>query len=82
MSRVVVGRNADEVYFAVADDGVGIPTSGASNGTGLVGMRDRISAVGGELEVVSSPGAGTTVRGVVPIDGHSPAPPPSVEAPG
>jgi hypothetical protein len=32
-------------------------------------MRDRIGAVGGELEIVSSRGAGTTVRGTVPLDG-------------
>jgi signal transduction histidine kinase len=29
-------------------------------------MQDRIGAVGGDLEIVSSPGRGTTVRGTVP----------------
>jgi signal transduction histidine kinase len=29
-------------------------------------MRDRIGAVGGELEIVSQPGRGTTVRMLVP----------------
>lgn len=79
---VVVGRNRHEAYFSIADDGVGMSTAGVSDGMGLVGMRDRIGAIGGELEVVSSPGAGTTVRGMVPIDGPSPSPPPSVERPG
>jgi signal transduction histidine kinase len=78
---VIVGRDRDKVYFIVADDGVGIATPSASDGIGLVGMRDRISAVGGELEVISSPGAGTTVRGVVPIDGPSPMGLGSVEGP-
>jgi signal transduction histidine kinase len=33
---------------------------------GMRNMRDRISAVGGDIDVVSAPGAGTLVRGVVP----------------
>jgi signal transduction histidine kinase len=77
---IVVGRNQDEVYFTVADDGVGMTTTGASDGTGLIGMRDRIGAIGGELEIVSSPGAGTTIRGTAPTDGPAPAPPPPLKA--
>ena len=71
---VVVGRDVDKVYFSVADDGVGMAMADGDDGMGLVDMRDRIGAVGGELEVVSSPGVGTTVRGTVPIHGHSPPP--------
>ena len=37
-------------------------------GDGLIGMRDRIGAVGGTLDIVSSPGQGTTVRGTIPVD--------------
>lgn len=79
---VVVGRNRDGVYFSVADDGVGMAMAGGGVDVRLVGMRDRIGAVGGELEVISSPGMGTTVRGTVPTDGPSPAPPQSVEESG
>jgi signal transduction histidine kinase len=49
--------------FAVTDDGNGFDTSQTGYGTGLQGMADRLSALGGSLEVASSPGAGTTVTG-------------------
>jgi len=54
--------------FAIADDGVGMAEPESADGDGLIGMRDRIGAVGGELEIVSSPGVGTTVRGTIPLD--------------
>ena len=63
---VTVGRDRDRVQFAISDDGVGIDHSERGDGDGLVGMRDRVGAVGGELEIISSPGRGTTVRGTIP----------------
>jgi signal transduction histidine kinase len=53
--------------FAVADDGRGFDTSGVASGSGLQGMADRLAAVGGSLEVRSSPGRGTTVAGRLPM---------------
>jgi signal transduction histidine kinase len=67
--KITLGRDDHGVRFAVVDDGAGIVEMGWLDGQGLVGMRDRIGAVGGELEILSSLGAGTTVRGWVPIDG-------------
>ena len=64
---ITLGRDRQRVHLAIADDGVGIAERPSHDGEGLVGMRDRIGAVGGELEIVSSPGAGTTVRGAVPL---------------
>lgn len=63
---VTLGRNAEGIHFTVADDGVGMREPTGGDGDGLVGMRDRIGAVGGRLEVWSAPGRGTTVRGWVP----------------
>jgi signal transduction histidine kinase len=67
-ARVTVDldRDGDRVDLSVADDGVGFQPDAASDGIGLVTMRDRIGAVGGELEVVSEPGAGVTVHVTVP----------------
>ena len=41
-------------------------TTARGDGDGLIGMRDRVGAVGVRLEIVSSPGQGTTVRGTIP----------------
>jgi signal transduction histidine kinase len=63
---VTLTRRHGTVEFAIADDGLGMSSGEVSDGFGMVSMKDRIGAVGGELEVVSSPGAGTRVRGTVP----------------
>ena len=63
---ITVGRDRERVRFAISDDGVGIDRSAPAEGDGLTGMRDRVGAVGGELEIVSWPGKGTTVRGTIP----------------
>jgi len=55
------------VTFAVTDDGVGFDPKARGYGTGLQGMADRLAALAGELIVTSSPGAGTTVTGTVPV---------------
>ena len=64
--RVVLGTAADEVRFEVNDDGRGFDPSDTKLGTGLQGIVDRVSALGGEVEITSHPGQGTTVAGRVP----------------
>src|SRR5439155_707162 len=63
-ARVTVhlDRDGDRVDLSIVDDGVGFQPAGMSEGMGLVTMRDRIGAVGGELEIISEPGAGVTVQ--------------------
>lgn len=52
----------------VTDDGVGFdPPTGRPTSLGLAGMTERASLVGGELEIVSVPKVGTTVRLEVPL---------------
>jgi signal transduction histidine kinase len=63
---VVLRRGSGTVEFAISDDGVGMDDGARSDGVGLVSMQDRIGAVGGDLEIASVPGRGTTVRGTVP----------------
>ena len=65
---ITLGRDEQRVHFAVADDGVGIDNRPSANGHGLTSMRDRIAAVSGDLEITSTPGHGTTVRGSIPLE--------------
>jgi len=70
-SRVTIklGHTQDLLTLEVADDGVGMP-SGRLEGTaslGLVGMKERAVACGGELTIVGQPGGGTTVTLRVPL---------------
>jgi signal transduction histidine kinase len=70
-ARVTVSleRRPGEIEFAIGDDGIGMKTRAVADSVGLLSMKDRIGAVGGELEIVSSRGAGTRIRGLVPDDG-------------
>jgi signal transduction histidine kinase len=63
---VTLEQRGDDVAFSVVDDGIGFQPAEQPEGLGLASMRDRIGAVGGELELESAPGRGTTVRGRVP----------------
>jgi signal transduction histidine kinase len=63
---VLLQRNGD-LRFEVRDDGPGFSTNGSNPGSGLLNMRDRIEAVGGELAIRSRPGAGTEIVGRIPV---------------
>jgi signal transduction histidine kinase len=57
--------------FEVRDDGEGFDQASGRTGTGIQGMADRLSALGGTLEVASRPTEGTIVRGRVPAETRS-----------
>jgi signal transduction histidine kinase len=63
---IALRRNGD-LRFEVRDDGPGFVVGQVAPGNGLMNMRDRMAAVGGELDIHSSPGAGTTVVGTIPV---------------
>jgi PAS domain S-box-containing protein len=63
-----------EVVAEVADDGRGFDTESVRAGVGLSAMRERVEALGGNIEVKSRPGAGTRVEVKVPLEDDTPAP--------
>jgi signal transduction histidine kinase len=64
--EVTLGHDGPNLRFEVRDDGVGFDAASVTTGSGLQGMSDRLSAVGGSVEISSTPGGGTVVRGRVP----------------
>jgi signal transduction histidine kinase len=65
-ARVRLAAAGDELEFEVSDDGAGFDLGAKAYGTGLQGMADRLNALGGSLDIATSPGTGTVVRGRVP----------------
>jgi signal transduction histidine kinase len=64
--EVTMALRDDELVFSVHDDGGGFDPERVRRGMGFEIMHDRMEALGGTLEVVSSPGSGTTVTGRAP----------------
>ena len=65
VARVEVQALGDRLLIEVADDGVG--GADHTKGSGLVGLEDRVAALGGRLHVESVPGQGTSVRADLPV---------------
>ena len=67
-SRAEVGirRTSQSVELEIVDDGVG-DGPGGSDGQGLIGMRERASLVGGEVDAGPLPGGVFRVRARLPL---------------
>jgi signal transduction histidine kinase len=64
-SANVTARVDDSVLRVhVRDDGVG---GARADGTGLLGLNDRVAALGGQLEIESPPGDGTRIAATLPL---------------
>jgi signal transduction histidine kinase len=64
-AEVLVEEHDDKLLARVCDDGVG--GADPRRGSGLTGLRDRIEALGGAIEVTSPAGVGTTIEVTLPI---------------
>jgi signal transduction histidine kinase len=64
--ELTLQESAGQLVVEVRDDGRGLPPQ-VTSGTGLVGVRDRLEAVGGTAHWHSVTGEGTTVTLAVPL---------------
>jgi signal transduction histidine kinase len=72
-TTVLIAVGGDEVVVDVTNDGTGRPTSssGLGSGTGLVGLRERAAAMGGELRAEHGSDGGFRVRAELPLNRDS-----------
>lgn len=68
-TRVTVSYEEDALELEISDDGLGTARSpaGASEGRGLIGMRERVTLFGGELATGAAPGRGFRVWARLPV---------------
>jgi signal transduction histidine kinase len=69
-SHATVGIHSTDhcLTINVKDDGRGFDVQ-AAKPSGLLGLEDRVEALGGRLQVLSRPGSGTTVTATLPTYG-------------
>jgi signal transduction histidine kinase len=65
--EVSLSKDEDRLVLCVGDDGCGFDSSAVAQ-HGMVGLRDRVSALGGTVQCVSRPGSGTLVRASLPVE--------------
>ncbi|MGH3645028.1 MAG: GAF domain-containing protein [Mycobacterium sp.] len=67
-AQVTVGARAEDdvLSLSISDDGIGGADLG--KGSGLIGLRDRVEALGGRMRIVSSAGSGTSLDVTIPLD--------------
>jgi signal transduction histidine kinase len=67
--RVEIEQRPDGLHGVITDDGVGFEVEACvrNGGLGLMGMRERLEAVGGSLRVISAPGSGAEIRFGLPL---------------
>jgi signal transduction histidine kinase len=60
------------LHITVADDGVGLDPSAATEGFGLIGMRERVALAAGTLSIASDPAGGTVIDVHLPLGRSNP----------
>ncbi|MCC6540417.1 MAG: hypothetical protein IT162_22915 [Bryobacterales bacterium] len=66
--KILLDKAKDLLVLAVKDNGQGFPAGNQEHlGLGFLGMRERVRAIGGRLEVHSRPGDGVAIRVELPL---------------
>lgn len=69
MVEVMLEKRDETIVLIIADDGIGFKPEflkRSNKGLGLTGMKERATLIGGELEIESVPGQGTTIYVRIP----------------
>jgi PAS domain S-box-containing protein len=66
---IALAREAGEVRFSFEDNGCGFDPSLRRQGLGLVGLRERVEALGGNFDLQSALGQGASVYATLPVKG-------------
>jgi signal transduction histidine kinase len=74
-----LGRDGGMVHGILRDDGVGfaveqVVSQTGPRGLGLLGIQERLEALGGTLQIISAPGQGTTLQITLPEAAPDPVP--------
>jgi len=64
---ISVRRLEDRFEFRIQDNGAGFDPARIRPGNGLRNLRKRTAEIGGQVEITSRPGTGTSVRFAAPI---------------
>jgi signal transduction histidine kinase len=65
-ATIGVGQSDHTLALTIEDDGAGFDPR-RTRGMGLIGMEERVRQLGGQFEVHSERGKGTTVRAILPL---------------
>jgi signal transduction histidine kinase len=59
----------NEIILTISDNGIGmdLTVKKEHNSFGIIGIKERTFAIGGQFELISRPGEGTTIKIVVPV---------------
>ena len=68
-ANVTIGAHAQDgdLRLVIQDDGIGGADS--AKGSGLIGLKDRVEALGGHMQISSPPDGGTSLDITLPIGG-------------
>ena len=67
LRRRIVDTGTDELEMVVDDNGRGVDPAIPRTGLGLIGLRERVEALGGRFEITGAPGSGTRVLAAIPL---------------
>ena len=64
---VALGKNKTEIVLVISDNGTGFQQEAERSGLGILGIQERLTLLGGRLEIQTVPQKGTRLRAHIPL---------------